>query len=112
MDGLAQKYIMNYSANFYTTNDYAICMAVADDPLGPWVKPTWNPVLSNNGKLFGAGHNAFFIGRDGNLYSSFHVQTDPAHPGDDRRLCIGRIEFEEDEKGNIKQNLVGCIYKD
>ena len=105
------KYIMNYSANYYKTNDYAICMAVADDPMGPWTKPEWNPVLSNNGELFGAGHNAFFTGKDGKLYSSFHVQTDSISPSGNRRLVIGRVEFEEDDEGNIVQKMLGCTYE-
>lgn len=103
------KYVMNYSANYYRTNFYSICMAVSDDPLGPWHKPDSNPVFTNNGALFGAGHNAFFKGKDGKLYTSFHVQTNPENPGSDRRVVIGAVEFIEDNTGDLKQVIVGCL---
>jgi len=99
------KYVMNYSANFYRTNDYAICLATADSPMGPWVKAGNNPVLSRRSDLFGAGHNAFFIGKDGKLYTSFHVQTNPDRPGSDRRTVIGQVIF-EDKDGHLVETIV------
>jgi beta-xylosidase len=87
------KYIMNYSTNCYATCDYAICAATADSPMGPFHKSASNPVLSCRDDLFGAGHNAFFRGFDGELYTSFHIQTDPEHPSGDRRSVIGRVKI-------------------
>ncbi len=95
-------YIMNYSTNYYETNNYAICLAVSDNPEGPWRKPINNPVTILDDTLFGAGHNAFFYGKDGELYTSFHVQTNPHAPGSDRRVVIGRVRFYE-ENGDIVQ---------
>ncbi len=93
---LGDKYVMNYSANCYATNDYAICLAVSDSPMGEWIKPEKsNPVLSRRGNLFGAGHNAFFQGFDGMLYTSFHIQTNPESPSGDRRVVIGKVRFEQ-----------------
>ena len=92
---VGERYVMNYSANCYATNDYAICLASADAPMGPFEKAASNPVLSCDERLFGAGHNALFYGKDGALYTSFHIQTDPAHPSGDRRLVIGRVELTE-----------------
>ena len=103
---LGDKYIMNYSANYYASNDYAICIAEADHPMGPWIKHEQsNPVLSNRGDLFGAGHNALFTGTDGKTYTSFHVQTDPDHPSGDRRVVIGEVIFKE-ENGVIKEEII------
>lgn len=98
------KYVMNYSANYYASNDYAICMAVADSPLGPWHKPGYNPVLTRRSDLFGAGHNAFFVDREGQLRTSFHVQTNPESPSGDRRTIIGKVTFTVEE-GNIHQSI-------
>ena len=89
------KYLMNYSTNFYASNDYAICLATADSPLGPWMKSENNPVLCCRWELFGAGHNAFFTGKDGELYTSFHIQTNPDRPSGNRRTVIGRVRFVE-----------------
>ena len=99
------KYIMNYSANHYASNDYAICLATADDPFGPWVKSSANPVLSRRSDLFGAGHNAFFWDKDGVLRTAFHIQTDPAHPSGDRRTVIGTVEFSA-ENGILTERIV------
>ena len=92
---IGDQYVMNYSANYYASNDYAICIAVADHPMGPWKKPKNNPVLSCRAELFGAGHNAFFTGKDGALYTAFHIQTNPEKPSGDRRTVIGRVSFSE-----------------
>lgn len=100
------KYIMNYSANHYKTNNYSICIATADSPMGPWTKaPEANPVLSCRDDMFGAGHNAFFISKEGKLMTSFHIQTDPENPSPDRRTCIGEVVFTE-ENGIIKQDII------
>lgn len=98
------KYILNFSANHYSTNDYAICVASAEHPLGPWKKSANNPVLSCRADLFGAGHNAFFRGKDGELYTSFHIQTNPENPGADRRVVIGKVAFAE-VNGEVLQTI-------
>lgn len=101
---VGDKYVMNYSANYYATNDYAICVATADHPMGPWKKSLNNPVLSCRADLFGAGHNAFFTGNDGALYTSFHIQTHPEKPSGDRRAVIGKVTFAE-KNGDILQTI-------
>ena len=98
------EYVMNYSANCYATNDYAICVATAKHPFGPWVKSKNNPVLSCRKDLFGSGHNALFRGLDGKLYTSFHIQTNPAHPSGDRTVVIGEVNFGEKD-GEIFQTI-------
>ncbi len=101
---VGNKYVMNYSTNYYASNDYAICVATADHPLGPWKKSVNNPVLSCRADLFGAGHNAFFKGKDGELYTSFHIQTYPDKPSGDRRTVIGKVTFSE-KNGDIFQTI-------
>ncbi len=90
------RIVMNYSANFYASNDYSICIATADSPFGPFTKEdAANPVLRSRGELFGAGHNSFFRAADGRLMTSFHVQTDPEKPSGNRRVVIGEVSFTE-----------------
>lgn len=98
-------YIMNYSTNYYASLDYAIGLSTSKSPWGPWVKSKHNPVLSRNEEFFGAGHNAFFTNKDGELMTSFHIQTDPTHPSGDRTTVIAKVEFTE-EAGEIKQLLI------
>jgi GH43 family beta-xylosidase len=101
---LGDKYVMNYSANCYATNDYAICVSVSDTPMGPFVKSVNNPVLSCRADLFGAGHNAFFTTKEGELYTSFHIQTYPDKPSGDRRTVIGKVTFSE-KNGDIFETI-------
>lgn len=98
------KFLMNYSANFYASNDYAICLATSDSPTGPWIKSPKNPVLSRNAELFGAGHNAFFKNKNGELMTSFHIQTYPEKPSGNRRVVIGKVTFTEVD-GEIIQKI-------
>ena len=100
------RYVMNYSANCYASNDYAICIALADSPMGPWIKqPEANPILTARDGLFGAGHNAFFTAKDGRLMTAFHVQTNPEHPSGNRRVCIGEVRLTERD-GIVYEEIV------
>lgn len=98
-------YIMNYSANYYGSNDYAVCVSTASSPMGPWTKCRHNPVLSCRSDLFGAGHNAFFVDKAGQLRTSFHIQTNPEKPSGDRRTVIGTVVFSETD-GQLHQSII------
>ena len=89
------RYWLNFSVNWYASNDYAIGLAIADHPMGPWTKPANNPVFNRGNGLAGAGHNAFFRKPDGTLMTAFHVQADPEHPGSVRRAVIAEVKFGE-----------------
>lgn len=103
--GMDDGFVMNYSANHYASNDYAICLATAPSPFGPWEKAKNNPVLSRNSQLFGAGHNAFFTDKNGDLHTVFHIQTNPGNPGPDRRMVIGKVEFYRDQRSLCQRIL-------
>lgn len=98
-------FVMNYSANWYASNHYAICVSTARDPFGPWEKSGNNPVLSCREDLFGAGHNAFFVDKEGTLRTSFHIQTDSKAPSGDRRTVIGTVVFSEKD-GQLYQDIL------
>lgn len=72
--------------------------------MGPWKKSVNNPVLSCRADLFGSGHNAFFITKEGALYTAFHIQTDPKNPSGDRRTVIGKVTFSE-KNGDILERI-------
>lgn len=81
-------YYLNYSVNCFSSPDYSVGCATALHPLGPFVKYD-EPVLRRaEGDFSGPGHNSFFTDRKGELYTAFHIHTDPAHPSGDRRACI------------------------
>lgn len=92
------KYYLMYSANFYASRDYSVGYAVAENPLGPFVKALHNPVLfSTNAEISGPGHNSVTTSPDGKeLFIVYHTHTDPKKPGGDRQVCIDRMGFRED----------------
>lgn len=59
--------------------------------------------------ILGNMYNAFFKTKDGEIYTSFHVQTNPENPGADRRAVIGKVKFGVDETGEITEKIIGCI---
>ena len=94
------KYYLFYSANYYASREYGVGVAVADAPLGPYVKQANNPILrwvEQDGETLvsGPGHNAFFVlGEE--LFATYHTHTDPAAPSGNRQLAIDRAGFHGD----------------
>lgn len=67
-------YYLFYSANGYTSVDYAVGYATADKPLGPWKKYEGNPILSRMLiRENGVGHGDFFQDPKGEYYYVFHT---------------------------------------
>ena len=95
------RYYLYYSANYFASREYGVGVAVADAPLGPYVKQANNPILSwagdgSGGALVsGPGHNSFFAVGD-ELFTAYHTHTDPAAPSGDRQLCVDRAGFHAD----------------
>lgn len=91
-----EKYYLMYSANFYASEDYGVGYAVADSPVGPFVKAKENPVLSKdlaNG-VSGPGHNSVTVGPDNEtLYIVYHTHTVPEVPSGDRQMNIDKLRF-------------------
>ena len=92
------KYYLMYSANFYASRDYSVGYALAENPMGPFIKATQNPVLfSTDPEISGPGHNSVTISPDGSeLFIIYHVHTDPQKPSGDRQVCIDRMGFRGD----------------
>lgn len=94
------KYYLFYSANGYATKEYAVGVAVADHPLGPYVKQENNPILNyieEGGEVIvsGPGHNSFFTVGD-ELFTSYHTHTYPNAPSGNRQVNIDRVGFHAD----------------
>jgi beta-xylosidase len=89
------KYFMTYSANHYVEPIYGIGYANADSPLGPWIKASDNPLVSQNPAIgvSGPGHNCIITppGSD-HLYMVYHVHADPAKPSGSRLVYMDRLD--------------------
>ncbi len=68
-------YVMTYSGNHFKSQDYAIGLATAQSPLGPWKKSTNNPVFHKPGNLVGVGHHSLFKDKVGNNKIVFHAHN-------------------------------------
>ncbi len=107
------RYYMTYSANSYESPYYGIGVAIADSPVGPWMKYEKNPILQKPGGLVGTGHSAFFHDKEGNLKISFHAHNskNSIHP---RIMYISDAGFSNDpipvlsisEKNIIKPKVI------
>ena len=87
------KIYMMYSANFFGGEHYAVGYAVSDNPLGPFVKATENPVLEKNtatgGEVTGTGHNMVFWSKDNNkMYCVYHGRTEQTGSERDRKSVV------------------------
>ena len=71
-----------YSANGYTSQDYAVGFATSDSPFGPWKKYEGNPVLHKCDGLVGVGHGAPFVDMKGKMRYVFHAHKSESeiHP--------------------------------
>jgi GH43 family beta-xylosidase len=93
------KYYLTYSANHYRSPDYAIGVAIADNPYGPFVKYANNPILHKTKDVHGTGHHSFFYTEDGKelvcVYHR-HFSTTEVQP---RLVCVDRAAFVPAEDG-------------
>lgn len=87
------KYHMMYSANYFASGDYGIGGAVADSPMGPFVKYENNPILASSKMISGPGHNSVVCTPDGEYYCIYHAHTDYEHPSGDRQVYIASMRF-------------------
>ena len=87
-------YILTYSANDYRNPDYAVGVATAKSPAGPWVKAKGNPILCRRDGRLGCGHHSLFKDKSGHWRIVYHAHhtTNPhrVHP---RCMYIADLEI-------------------
>ena len=91
-----KHYYLFYSANDFRSPDYAVGYAVAPTALGPWKKPSRQPLLSRHViDASGPGHGDLFKDAQGAWRYVFHVHASPvvAQP---RRTAMVTIRFVRD----------------
>lgn len=97
-------YYLIYSANGYTSQDYAVGFATASSPFGPWKKYEGNPILHRYDNLLGVGHGAPFFDMEGKMRYVFHAHRSNSeiHPRDSYMVDMDV----ENDKISIGGNLV------
>lgn len=97
------KYYMTYSANSTGAPGYGVGYAVADRPLGPWVKSPDNPLLASNLEIgvSSPGHNSITMSPDGKeMFVVYHSHADPKNPQGPRVVNIDRLVW--DKSGRLR----------
>lgn len=106
-----KKYYLFYSANDFRNPDYAVGVATADHPLGPWKKYEGNPVISK--KLIGVngpGHGDIVWNKTGRCYYVFHTHysNEKVAP---RRTAMIKIKFtDEGSHERIEADALSFMY--
>lgn len=87
---IGKKYVMTYSACDFRNPDYAVGVAFADRPEGPWKKSDKNPILRRFRGLEGTGHHSLFRDKRGKWRIVFHAHWAPGKVGP-RRTYIADL---------------------
>lgn len=89
------RYHLMYSGNIYMSTSYAIGVAEADAPLGPYARYPENPILATDEskQLYGPGHHSVAPGLDGEPVIFYHAKLTP-EVGADRRLRRAPLELD------------------
>ena len=86
-----------FSAAGADTTCYAVGVATATDPLGPFTRRADNPILHDDPEagFYGPGHHSVVEGVNGDLLAFFHTKDDEAISFD-RSLRYAPITFDDD----------------
>ena len=98
-------YYLTYSCNDYRSRDYAVGVAVADSPTGPYERCAGNPVLHRHCGYVGTGHHALLHTKRGDLYMVYHAHYDGERVPP-RQTLIAPVRFRRDrESGKGRYRL-------
>lgn len=93
------KYYLTYSANYYESPYYSLGVAISDSPLGEFVKPDYNPILTKGDlkDVSGTGHHGFVESPDkSEIWMSYHSHTFVDAPSGNRKVNIAKVDFLSD----------------
>lgn len=101
------KYVMFYSGPGYDMPVYSVGYALADAPLGPWVKPLGTPILTRTPLMSGPGHNSVTTSPDGReLFMVYHTHQQLSG-GDPRQIAVDRMRFVDDPFFGLRVEVDG-----
>ena len=100
-DGL---FTLMYSGNQYDTMDYAMGVATASSPLGPFTRDPRNPLLKTNAEIqfYAPGHHSVAPGAHDDFLIFYHTKVDTER-NDSRRVRYGPLWFDEDGVVQVEQ---------
>ena len=72
---IGDTYYMFYSANDFRNIDYAVGIATASSPYGPWIKSDYPVINRANIGRYGTGHGDMFKDAQGHWNYVFHTHN-------------------------------------
>lgn len=72
---IGDTYYLFYSANDYRNIDYAVGLATATSPFGPWTKSAQPIISRSNTGYYGTGHGDMLRDKDGNWWYVLHTHN-------------------------------------
>ena len=99
-----KKYYLMWSEGGWTGPDYSVAYAIADNPLGPFIRI--GKILQQDPKIAtGAGHHSIIkIPKQDKWYIVYHRRPLTETDGNSRETCIDNMYF--DEQGFIKPVII------
>ncbi len=92
-------YYLIYATGSYSRH-YGEAVAVSKNPLGPYEKYDYNPILNWNYIIDGPGDSLMIPSPDGEeIYMVHHRHREPDNGGKTRDTCIALVEFVKDPDG-------------
>ena len=89
-------YFLFYSANWWSSADYAIGYATGGSPLGPYTKATTSgPWFTADSEVAGPGGQEFFTDAAGSVHMAYHgwQQGRVGYPGGARTMRLATVTF-------------------
>lgn len=93
------RYFMLFAGNDFRNTAYAVGLATANHPMGPWTKIPHNPLVSQTPYIKGCGCACLIPSADEKeLFIYYHVHLSP--DGYMRQLALDRAWFDQGADGN------------
>ena len=86
-----------YSANFFASKNYCICVAWSKYPDKNFVKYEYPVLKGIEGKMAGPGHNSVVKMDENDYLCIYHTLTDQQNPSADRQVFFSKMKFENDK---------------
>ena len=85
-----------WSEGGWTGPDYCVAYAIADNPLGPFIRE--DVILKQDPEIgTGAGHHSVIHNeKNGKWYIVYHRHPLGSTDGNDREVCIDEMHFDKD----------------
>jgi beta-xylosidase len=88
-------YYLFYSANGYASPSYAVGVARASSPLGPFAKAP-SPIVTSKGAWAGPGHGSVLLGPSGEFVHVYHAwQADHVGEPPGRLVLVDRLQWQD-----------------